>query len=521
VLGSTLTLPEKYSTDKPVNNLNEKSVGTQPLGTWTLSHGTGYGLLYVLTGEKHYADLARQCVDKIFAGQVDRDSRYNWTTPGTGFRMSYVLQSICLTYDLCADAWDEDYKKSVVEKVMNTNQKKVNKNKYYTLERLADADGYPPTSNHYGAYLLGPGLVALTFKGEPGADDARLEKIQATVEKNLKKVLTAGFGDYGWFSEGISCGRIAANNGVLPLMQSLKVAGGLDYITPRVNGRATVLRLMHEIVPTGKWVDEKAGKYYPMPSRPQIPHRGDYGNNELYQRPIISHMGDFAHGMGAVTDREAAAMAWIYANFIEPEGIEKWNMGPYPHLGLYAFVNWPETRIDPDEVLPHVIADTTHGYYAARNRWQDNKDALVTTLLKRGPHGYKSGRVGRGTSVWALQVKHGFGGLSGQTTHYRPGADGSMELADEKGQALVVDMSQTSGAYLLVARFGKDDYNDKRHDKAKVSNVQVAGKDVAVMTFSESGHPEVEVDGNAIRVGKQAIQVGEGKLTLETFKPAE
>src|SRR5437868_1781993 len=32
-----------------------------PLGTYTFSHIVGYGLLYQLTGDKHYADLGKQC----------------------------------------------------------------------------------------------------------------------------------------------------------------------------------------------------------------------------------------------------------------------------------------------------------------------------------------------------------------------------------------------------------------------------------------------------------------------------
>lgn len=514
LLGGGEAMPAEFSSDAPVNSVNEAEVGKHPVGTFTMSHASGFGMLYVLTGEKRYADLARQCLDKVFEGQVDRDSRYNWTTPGTGFRLSFVLQGICLAYDLCADAWPADYRRQVVEKVMNMKQKKVDKNQFYTLEDLAGGGGYPPGSNHYGAYLLGPGLVALTFSGEPGADDKRLAALLATVEKNLQKLLGEGFGDHGWFAEGTSCGRIAANCGTVPLIQSLKVAGGKDYISPRPAARYTVLRLMHEIVTTGEWNDEKAGKLIPMPSKPLIPHRGDYGDNDLSKRPIISHMGDFAQGMGAVLPREAQAMAWIYDRFVEPGAKKAWDAEVYPHLAVYGFVNWPDQPLDPDEVLPHAFVDDTHGYYVCRNRWQDRDDVLVTTLLKRGPGGYKGGAVGRGTVVWGLGDKLAFGSLSGKTAHYRAAADGSIELADEQGNALAVDFSDASGAAGLVVALGDFKAGGK---SSAVTVLDVGGKKVSVLTLARGEQPKPTVSGNTITVGKQAITLDGSRLTLALF----
>lgn len=519
ILGGGEVLAAGFSKDAPVNYANEAEIRNEPLGTFTMSHPAGFGMLYVLTGDKRYADLAREGVDKILAGQVDRDSRYNWTTPGTGFRLSFVLQGICLAYDLCYDAWPADYRQKVAQAVISMKQKKVDKNQFYTLEDLARAGGYPPGSNHYGAYLLGPGLAAMTFMGDPGGDDKRLAAILKTVEANLVKVLGEGFGDHGWFAEGTSCGRIAANNGVIPLMQSLKVAAGRDYISPRPHGRYTVLRLMHEIVPTGAAFTEKAGKQIPVPNRPLIPHRGDYGDNNLYARPIISHMGDFAQGMGAVLPREAQAMAWIYDQFVEPGTEKTWNTDVYPHLAVYALVNWPEKMLDPDEVFPRVIVDDKHGYYVARNRWQDKDDVVVTTLLKRGPGGYKSGAVRSGTMVWGLGEKLSFGGLKGGTTHFSAGKDGSMELADAGGSALVVDFSNASGATAVIAATGEIKAGSGKLSRA--TTLDVGGSRVTVLTLSAGEHPAVAVAGDTITVGKQTIKFQGGKLTLGQFTPAQ
>jgi hypothetical protein len=505
ILGGGESMPTVFSKEPPVNT-GGKNI-TYPPGAFTVSHGAGFGMLYQLTGDKKYADLARQCVEKLFEGQVDTDTRYNLLTPGTGFRLGAVYQGIVLAYDLCYEAWPADYRESLVERLQTIKPKKVDKDQYFSLEDLAKAGGYPPGSNHFGAYILGPGIVALAFKGDPGADDKRLDAILAMTEASLKRQLGEGFGDRGWFAEGTACGRISSN-GILPLIESLRVAAGKDYVSPRPAGRYTVLRLMHEIVR--------------LENQPEVPARGDYGDDRIWQwKHSISFGGDFAVGMGAVLPDEARAMAWIYDQFGEPAGNKNWD-SDYPHQAIYAFVNWPEKTLEPDKVFPKVMVDDIHGYYVCRNRWQNADDTVVTTLLKRGPGGYKSGRVQKGNIVWSFGRKMSFGGLSGKTTHFRAGADGSMELADEKGESLAVDFSGSSGVPVLVAATGKISIPRGPKGKVDIASAQVVnagGRNVTVLTFSPppGEKPAVKADGAEITVGKQIIKVADGKLSLSQF----
>ena len=74
------TLPTVFNSTAP-NNHNTSPV--LPLGAFTTWHGAGYGFLYQITGEKKYADLARQAVQWCFDGKVDIDNRYAWCRPGT------------------------------------------------------------------------------------------------------------------------------------------------------------------------------------------------------------------------------------------------------------------------------------------------------------------------------------------------------------------------------------------------------------------------------------------------------
>ncbi len=119
-----------------------------------------------------------------------------------------------------------------------------------------------------------------------------------------------------------------------------------------------------------------------------------------------------------------------------------------------------------------------------------------------------------------------FGGLSGKTTHFRAGANGSMELADEKGGSLVVDFSGTSGAPVLLAATGK--ISVPRGPKGKIDIaaarvVNAGGIDVTVLTFSPppGEKPAVKADGAEITVGKQTIKVSDGKLSLRQFTGVE
>jgi len=296
LLGGGETMPTVFQEMATVNILPPGFSAPAP-GAFTFSHGAGFGFLYQLTGDRKYADLARQCVEKVLEGQPDRDPRYAWVNPGTGFRLGAVFQGVALAYDLAYDGWDEAFRKRVVEAIQGQNTPCLQHKRPLTLERMAEANGYPPGSNHYGAYLGGTGMIALAIRGDPGADTPRLDRVLAKVEENLVKALTRGFGDHGWFAEGTHPGRIPANTGIVPLLPALRNAAGRDYLAARPNAEWITLRWLMEVLPSAEG--------------PVIPWRGDYGDDRLYQKEGTSHAGDFALGLGAVAPRCRPAIAWM------------------------------------------------------------------------------------------------------------------------------------------------------------------------------------------------------------------
>ena len=502
LLGGGEQMPTSFN-PHPTRNVGPKGMTTLPVGAFTIAHGSGFGLLYVLTGEKKYARLARQCLEKTFAGQPDRDERYAWKRPGTGFRLGYVLQSVALAYDFCHDAWDKDFRRRVVTEIQSQNTRSLagNGRSQMTLEFLAAGGKYPPGSNHYGAFVGGCGIAVLAIRGDDGADDKRLDKVLATAEKSLVTVLTKGFGDHGWFAEGTHPGRVSSNTGVVGLLQSLRVAAGRDYITPRPSGQWLTLHWVMEIVPAR--------------GKANIPHRGDYGNDVLYARaPMISHSGEFSQGLGAVPADLRPAVLWVYDHFVEPGEKKVYDAIMYPHQAVYAFVNWPVgvEPVNPARLMPKAVADEIHGYYMFRNRWRDENDILVTALLGRGPRGYKRVRD-TSVTVWGLGRRTRFGRLSGKTTYFKSAKDGSAVLATE-GHCLAVDFSGASGSPLLLVGVGSS------FAGAKATSVKAGGQTFHVMTLQKGDPPQPRPDGQKIVIGKQTVTYDGGKLVLGTMAAA-
>jgi hypothetical protein len=110
-------------------------------------------------------------------------------------------------------------------------------------------NGLEAPQSHYGALVVGAATAILAIRGDPGADDKRLDKLQADVQKNIIRVLTEAFGDHGFFSEGPGPSHMAANTSLVTALQTMKVAGGKDFITPRPNGQWLTLRWAFEVLP--------------------------------------------------------------------------------------------------------------------------------------------------------------------------------------------------------------------------------------------------------------------------------
>lgn len=472
-------------------------------GAFTIGHAAGYGLLYQLTGEKKYADLGRQAFEKLLEGVRDVDDRYSFTAPNGELRAGSSWAWAGLGYDLCYDGWEPAFREKVAKAFLTVQIEQRAAN----LKKVVTSPKYGPSKNHFGGIMCGA-TAAAAIAGDPGTEGVDIwgEWMPKAYEQT-RRMLTGGFGDHGFYSEGHGPSSVSANTGLLMWLQAAKVACGKDFISSAPNGQWVTLRLVMEVVPvkgSPQWLDRKSSA------------GASYGTEDIWRS-----RGQFAQGFGAIDDKYKPALLWTYRNFVEapelkgvfPEkknrdfvgqgwigkGEKSYDALTNPLHAVLAFVNWPVgiAPENPEKVMPKAMEDRVHGYYVFRNQWKDENDILVSALLGYGPKDAYKPQYGP-VYLWGLGNKYAFGNFrSTAPAEFVPGPNGG--IVSTGTQCLGVDFSGASGAPALIALVGID--------APKADNlltVTPAGK-ITIVTMQSGKAPEVKVDGDRITVGGQTI----------------
>lgn len=484
LLGGGDAMPTEFNPNKGkqpdgANGFEPKAATGQ---TYTLFHAAGFGMLYQLTGEKKYADLGKQCAEKALDGQRDRDNRYSFKDPTGALRAGSSLASMAMAYDLCYDGWDEDFRKKVALAMQDYNE-----GQYMSLAELTQGKRHSPPVNHWGPQVGGAALALLAIQGDHGTDEKKIKGLLADSEKAMLRQLTEGFGDHGWFAEGDGPGTIASDTAFVPALQAWRVAGGKDFISPRSNAQWLTLKWMMLTVPGAD-------------GKPQFPTRGTYGHN-VWSRVGMSGSGTFSQGFGAVADEFKPALLWTYNHCVSPKECDYDTVSVYPHRAVLAFVNWPVgvKEKNPGDVLPRAVEDKARAFYMFRNRWQDENDVIVTSLLKtsKGNYDVKAGPI----IVWGLGQKTQFPvPLSGEVKAFEATKTGG--VVSTETQSFAVDFSGASGADALLVMSYK---GTPPKNIPTVTTVTINDRLFTVMTLQKGAAPEVKVDGDKVKVGGQTI----------------
>jgi hypothetical protein len=511
LLGGGEAMPALYN---PATKSSNSEGGSMPMGTYTLWHGAGFGMLYQLSGDKKYADLGRQCVEKAFAGQRDWDDRYAWVNPGNSLRMAAAVSAIAMAYDLCYDGWNEAFRKTVSKALLQTKHRIPGG--ALTVEQLALEPPFNSKHNHWGSLIGGAGLVLLSVQGDPDVGQIEVQRCLDAVEKNTVAALTQGFGDHGYFWEHPAPSGVASLPTLVPMLQAMRVAAGRDYISPKSNGPWVTLRW-------AMWLVPRSGKpFYPNPNPTE-----SYGEDHFVRAGMITRGGHFSQGFGAITDDQKPALLWVYRHFVEPgeaaeypswlkPGEKSFDALDYPHHAVLALINWPIgiAEKNPEEVLPKAVGDDTHGFYVFRNHWRDDKDIIVSALLGARPDKKKVE-----VSVWGEGERVTFGAFPKcRTTYFHAGADGSGILSGG-GNSLAVDYSGTSGAEALIVMVGPDSAAGANSDKIRATTITAGHTTFQVMTVQTGPAPVITTKGDQLLVGKQAITFDGHDLALGEFRP--
>jgi hypothetical protein len=524
--GNGETFPEKVSpATKGYPEGGYKVLGISEQGYLTISHAAGYGLLYQLTGDKKYADLGRRAFEKYMEGVRDVDSRYSFVRPNGELRAGSSWAVAALGYDLCYDGWDAEFRAKVAKAFLTVQIEDGDTG----MIRCATGPKYGPAKNHYGG-IAAAGLAVMAIMNDPGTEGTKFELLVPAMIQTTTKLLTGGFGDYGFYAEGHGPSHVSSDTGYLPMLQAWRNVLGKDFIAPAPNAQWISLRWAMETVPVG--------------GRPMYLNRqkaqGSYGDDTFW-RGGWSHGGQFAQGFGTVDPKYVPSMLWTYQQVIEPaeiagywpsrntgilqqgwlkQGERSYDSIRQPWHAVVSFVNWPVgvPPANPATVLPHAIFDSNKGYTVFRNRWQDGEDIVITSLLGYGPSdGYTP--AGGPILAFAYGQKLTLGNLAGKTGKFTPTPAGGVTVADDGAGILGFDASGASGADALLVAVGA---GLKGGANATLHEVNTGGSQVQILAFAKGKTvPAPTVAGAVITMGGQKITVAKDGLTFAvTTKPA-
>jgi hypothetical protein len=483
-------------------------------GTFTISHVAGYGLLYQVTGDQHYADLGRQAMDAALAGARGGDNRYSFKRPSGALRAGPSLGWYALGYDLCYDGWDEEYRRKIASEIANYNE-----GAHMSIAELVRGARHNPRSNHWGMQVGGGAMALLAVRNDPGVDRQRIEQLMQTSRQAMIRNMTEGFGNGLYFAEGDGTASMASHIIFLTALQAWKTAGGQDFITPRPHAQWMSLRwLLGTVVHEGQ---------------PHFHSRDGYPHN-TWQRHSISGGNYFGIGFGVATKPQKAAWRWFYNEFFKQH--DERNNTPYdivgnlPHHGVLSFVNWPLNvdPVNPADVVPRAAVDREYGYAMFRSRWQDGNDIVITVLTKR-PRGHTSrDEIG---PIWItanaaderfrLQPRHAttairtrpnasWGRMEGEIAHFSVSKDAGAVLTTRDGTSLAVDFTGNSGVEGMLVMTGPGAPDD-------AVSVEAGGTRLAFLFLTAGQAPTPRADGERVRVGRQVVSVQDGNLVLHNI----
>lgn len=459
----------------------------QPLGAYSMGHAAGFGLLYQLTGEQRYADLGRQCFEWAFEGVRDRDDRgrYGWKGSSGALRAGPTLGWYALGYDLCYDGWDEDFRRQVALAFQDYNE-----GSHTSLAELARGSRHHPGSNHWGMQVGGAAMALLAIMNDPGVDMDRIGPLLEQNQGAMIRNMTQGFGDGGFFAEGDGTGSMSSHIIFLPALQAWQNAGGLDFVSPRPNAGWMAKRWLFLTK-----FDQGTPRMWPL--------RGGYPHN-VWDRTALSGAGYFATGFGVVPDEFKPGLLWCYNRFLlehdTAAGAPFDTVSVYPQFTVLSYVNWPfgTEPANPADAWPRAMRDSRYGFYAWRNRWQDDDDVVIS-ILTRGARGFM--RVNGETSLHLMlpENKTGtWGQIRGFTGDFEPADDGTTVLVTGDGSSLGIDFSGKSGCDALLVMTGPG-------APAGGTVVEAGGRSFSFLLIADGEPPVPTAEGDLVVIGDRTI----------------
>lgn len=440
------------------------------------------GLLYQLTGEQVYADLA---YDALYAVHNDPDPSNRLPNEGYGLARATVGLGFAFAYDFCQDGWTQEQRNYVRGRI---------------IEALDAWPGYSHANlnaSHRGsnwvAVCRGAELVMMLSVREQETRETRFNFL-----KNELNLHMANYGSMGWNQEGDYYMAYAKRFVLLAAL-------GLEQIGDNT------------LVPT-------------LTQQREVHHIAMYGGMfDAAQNGVQWGVGSGGFGaegrtsllFGIVPEAELPAYKWFYDRYRGPLNpappAQKYDRGAAGDV--YALLFYPEalTASDPAALLPHARSDSKGGHFF-RNRWQDADDVIVSLGTDTTQHG----------NAWdeadALQLNlMGFGtkftggpASGGQASQFNQilvngnaranasdtGTAGSLEVTDRGGYAIAGGGSKYTALGLSAAtRHVLVDFPEDEDDFAVVATLDhLSSTDSRLYTWqlNTQNLPAIEVTGEGV-----------------------
>ena len=310
-----------------------------------------WGVLWQLTGRK---DAPRKARDVLMNDVITKP------LPGDRKDIHHAtrLLGVALTYDLCHDAWDAEFRQLIAE--------------YLRVAALDLADG------RYQGFLLGEdlfepkpwghrnairmacaGCAAIAILGDTGTSNRPLPEVERLVRRAERHVVTyllLGIDQSGCGLEGPFYKDFALANGVLQFVHAARVALGRE------------LSGVNRFLLAGNIVGAALGDG----------DAHDFGLASI----SIQASGLWPMGIGSVPRDLLPAMKWCFDRDVGLAGKQHFGCA-YPYQAAYALAGYPFglSAKPPAEAMPLLVLDPVQGHFLFRNRWQDADDTIVEVYL--------------------------------------------------------------------------------------------------------------------------------------------
>ena len=310
-----------------------------------------WGAIWQLTGQQDAPRSARDCLmDECITKPMPPDRK--------DIHHATRLLGVALTYDLCYDAWDEEFRRLVAE-YLAVAAGDLADGVYQGFAMDAEAFDPAPWGHRSAIRMAGAGCAALAVLGDVGADGRPLAdaaRIASAAEHHVATYLRMGITQSGTGLEGPFYKDFALAGGVLQFLQASRAARGRDLAA------ANPMLLAGSILQT----------------RPQGEGALDFGLASI----SIQASGLWPVGLGSAPQGLLPALKWCFDRDVGLLG--KGHFGcAYPYQAAYALANYPfdvQAR-PPDQALPLMVDDADQGHLTFRNRWQDADDVLIGLYL--------------------------------------------------------------------------------------------------------------------------------------------